>query len=196
MLEQKMNCIIIHGCPSNIKKAMDEKTRTYDKHWIHWLKRKLEDKGIETYTPLMPEPWIPNYKKWKEIIDKLDINQESTLIGHSCGGGFLVRYLGDTKKKIKKLILVAPSIIHSGEYKPLNDLLKFEIKPEVKNLVKEIIIFVSNDDSKRILKSVDIFSKNLGGKVINLKNHGHYTLKDMGTTEFPELIKEIMNYNG
>jgi len=154
--------------------------------------KMLEQKMNCIITPLMPEPWTPNYKRWKDIIDKLDINQESVLIGHSCGGGFLVRYLGDTKKKVKKLILVAPAIIHSGEYKPLNNLLKFEINPEVKNLVKEIIIFVSNDDNKGILKSVDIFSKNLGGKVINLKGYGHYTMGDMGTTEFPELIKEII----
>lgn len=26
--------IIIHGCPSNVEKAMNPETRTYDKHWI------------------------------------------------------------------------------------------------------------------------------------------------------------------
>ena len=31
----------------------------------------------------------------------------------------------------------------------------------------------------------------LGGKIIELNNHGHYTLDDMGTNEFPELLKEI-----
>ena len=38
------NCIIIHGCPSNKEKAMNPATRTYDKHWIPWIKRKLIEK--------------------------------------------------------------------------------------------------------------------------------------------------------
>ncbi len=28
--------------------------------------------------------------------------------------------------------------------------------------------------------------------VYSTKNHGHYTLKDMGTEEFPELLEEIL----
>ena len=61
-----MNCIIVHGCPSNIEKAMNPKTRTYDKHWIPWIKKELFFKGIKTETPLMPEPWKPDYFTWKE----------------------------------------------------------------------------------------------------------------------------------
>src|SRR6056297_3171207 len=34
------NAIIVHGCPGNEEKARDEKTRTYDKHWIPWIKEK------------------------------------------------------------------------------------------------------------------------------------------------------------
>ncbi len=52
----KMNCIIIHGCPSNIEKSMNPETRTYDKHWIPWIKKQLQEKGIEAETPLIPEP--------------------------------------------------------------------------------------------------------------------------------------------
>ena len=61
--EEKTNCIIIHGCPSDIEKAMNPETRTYDKHWIPWSKRNLIALGIETETPLMPDPWKPNYQK-------------------------------------------------------------------------------------------------------------------------------------
>ena len=41
------NCIIIHGCPSNVEKAIGLKRRTYDKHWIPWIKRELTKKGIK-----------------------------------------------------------------------------------------------------------------------------------------------------
>jgi len=37
-----------------------------------------------------------------------------------------------------------------------------------------------------------IFHKALGGKIIELKGKGHYTIKYMGTEEFPELLEEII----
>ncbi len=104
----------------------------------------------------------------------------------------MVRWLGETGKKIKKLILVAPAIIHSRGWKPLNDLLKFEINPIVKNLADNIIIFVSDDDSRSILESVDIFSKALQINPVRFKGKGHFTFGDMGTEKFPELLEKIL----
>jgi len=103
-----MKCIIIHGCPSKAENETDEKTRTYDKHWIPWTKKQLIKRGIEVQAPIMPEPWQPDYNKFKSEFEKLEVNENTVLVGHSCGCAFLVRWLGESKKKIHKLILVAP----------------------------------------------------------------------------------------
>jgi len=42
-------------------------------------------------------------------------------------------------------------------------------------------------------ESVKIFHKVIGGKIIEIENRGHFTLRDMGTEEFPELLKEILD---
>ena len=186
------NCIIVHGCPSIKEKVIDIEKRTYDKHWIPWIRNKLEEKGFRVEVPLMPEPWSPKYIVWKKIFDELDINEETVLVGHSCGGGFLVRWLGDTGKRIRKLILVAPAISHSGNYKSLSNLLNFKIDTSIINNVSKAVIFVSNDDSKGILKSVNLFSEALNIKVIEFRDKGHFTLGDMGTEEFPELLEEVL----
>jgi len=101
------NCIIIHGCFSNVEEAMNPETRTYDKYWIPRTKKILA-KDIETETPFMPSPREPDYEKFKRTFEKYYINENTILIGHSCGCAFLVRWLGETKMKIFKLILVAP----------------------------------------------------------------------------------------
>lgn len=108
---QKVNCIIIHGCPSNIEKAMNPETRTYDKHWIPWAKKELLARGIKTETPLMPTPWNPDYEKFKKEFEKCKITENTILIGHSCGCAFveLERYghyiLGDMRtEEFPKLI--------------------------------------------------------------------------------------------
>ncbi len=53
-------------------------------------------------------------------------------------------------------------------------------------------MFTANDERDGGKKSLRIFHKALTGKIIELKGHGHYTTRDMGTQEFPELLKEII----
>ncbi len=190
-MKKHINCIIIHGCPSNAEKAMKHETRTYDKHWIPWTKRELISKGIKIETPLMPEPWKPNYNKFKEEFEKYKVDDNSVLIGHSCGCAFLVRWLGESKKKINKLILVAPWKIPYREDGSDKGFYNYQIDETTRNRAGKIIMFTADDEEKDGKKSLEIYYKALGGKIINLKGYGHYTLEDMGTDEFPELIEEI-----
>jgi len=73
-------CIIIHGCPSDVKKAMNLETRTYDKYWIPWFKQNLIASGIKTETPLMPDPWEPNYQKFKAEFEKYSVDENTNII--------------------------------------------------------------------------------------------------------------------
>ncbi len=188
-----MKCIIIHGCPSNIERAMNPETRTHDKHWIPWTKKQLIENGISTETPLMPEPWSPSYEKFKEEFEKYPIDENTVLVGHSCGCAFLVRWLGETKRKIFKLILVAPWKIPDENDEARKKFYIYDIDKSIKDRVKEIIMFTSNDEEDEGKESLKIFHNNLGGEIIYLENHGHYTMNDMGTEEFPELISKIVN---
>jgi len=187
-----MKVIIIHGCPSNLEKSMDPEKRTYDKHWIPWLKEKLEEKEITVYAPLMPEPWAPIYENWKKEFNKLEFDEDSVLIGHSCGCAFLVRWLGETKKKIKKLILVAPWKIPDEDKLLRKDFYVYEINKEIPSFVDEIVMFTADDEELDGKKSLEIYRKSLGGKIIELSGRGHYTQGDMGTQEFPELLEEVL----
>ena len=150
-----MNVIIVHGCPSDAERARNDETRTYDKHWIPWIRKNLSDKKIKVIAPLMPEPWKPDYSRWKNEFDKLDINNESVLVGHSCGCAFLVRWLGDTDKKVNKLILVAPWKFAEKENE--KDFYEHEISENVKKNVEKTIIFTSDNEEEDGKRSVKIF---------------------------------------
>ena len=185
-------CIIIHGCPSDVEKAMDPKRRTYDKHWIPWTKKQLIANGIETETPLMPSPWYPDYEKFKAEFEKYNVDENTILIGHSCGCAFLVRWLGETKKKIFKLILVAPWKIPDKDDKYRKKFYIYSIDETMKERAKEIVMFTADDEEEDGKKSLKIFHEALDGEIIELKGRGHYTLNDMRTEEFPELIEVIL----
>lgn len=187
-----MNCIIIHGCPSNVEKARSPERRTYNKHWIPWIKKKLEEEEIKVETPLMPDPWKPDYESWEKEFNKLEINEDSILVGHSCGCAFLVRWLGGNNKKVNKVILVAPWKIPEESNEIKKKFYNYSINEDIKSKFNESVIFTADDEHEDGKKSAKIFHDALGGKVIELKNHGHYILGDMGTKEFPELLKEVL----
>ena len=183
---------IIHGCPSSAEKGMDAQTRTYDKHWMPWLKKELMSKGINVEIPLMPAPWEPNYEAYKKEFEKYKVSEEDTLIGHSCGCAFLVRWLGDSGQKVKRLILVAP-----WKIAPQNDALKrafyeYPIDESVKSQVSEVIIFTADNEEVDGKESVKLFHNALGGRIIELQGRGHYILRHMGTEEFLELRDIIL----
>lgn len=205
-----MKVIIIHGCPSDKESLLDIGERSYNKHWIPWVRRQLQGKGVDVEVPLMPEPWSPDYEKFKGEFEhsisvplgvglsestsdgaKLGVDEETVLVGHSCGCAFLVRWLGESGKKIKKLILVAPWKIAYREDGSDRDFYGFDIDSRVRDNVGEVVMFTADDEEEDGKKSLGIYREALGGKVIELEGHGHYTLGGMGTEEFPELVGEI-----
>jgi len=184
--------ILLHGCPDDEEKAMSPETRTYDKHWIPWTIEQLSSHRIEAKNPSMPEPWHPDYEKFKQEFEKNVIDEDTILVGHSCGCSFLVRWLGDTKKKISKLILVAPWKIPYRENKMDINFYTYPVDETITDRVGEIVMFTADNEHVDGKKSLQIFHDALGGQIIELKNHGHYTLGMMGTEEFPELLETIL----
>lgn len=159
-----MKVVIVHG--SNFK---DRENRIKyhlppqnKRDWISWVKKELEARGIECITPLMPENWNPKYENWKKELEKIKFNEEDILVGHSAGGGFLVRWLGETEKRIKRLILVAPAIRNrQREGWELKEFYNFKINEEIKKNVQKIILIQSDNDSESILESCKIYSNTL-----------------------------------
>jgi predicted alpha/beta hydrolase family esterase len=187
----KQKCLIIHGCPSNVERAMDAETRTYDKHWIPWITNELLARGITAKAPLMPTPWAPDYEKFKQEFSKYAVDENTILIGHSCGCSFLVRWLGETKQKVHKLILVAPWKISDDRFK--KEFYGFDIDETISDRVDEIFLFTADDEEEDGKKGLVMYHDALGGKIIDLPGRGHYTQDDMGTIEFPELLKCVLD---
>jgi predicted alpha/beta hydrolase family esterase len=191
--ENPTKIVILHGCPDSKEKHLDNASRTYDKHWIPWIKKELEKFGADVVTPIMPEPWKPSYEAWKQEIEKINVDENSILIGHSCGTAFWVRWLGETKKSVKALIMVAPWKEAPNENK--KSFYDFEIDANIREKVKQIYIFTSNNEYKSGKESAQLYAEKIGARVIELKDHGHYTFGDMGTAQFPELLNLILSLN-
>ena len=191
-VKEEMNCIIVHGSNST-EKGSKTGLPENERHWKQWLKKNLERRGINVSNELYPKDWLPDYNKWKKVFEKNDINKETILIGHSAGTAFILRWLSETKRRVNKVILIAPSVIKTDKYLRLSNLKDFKYDSSLKKYFNELVIFYSDNDDEHIIKSAKQIHKILGGKLINLKGRGHFIFKDMGTKEFPELLREILS---
>ncbi len=129
---------------------------------------------------------------FKEEFEKYPVSENTILVGHSCGCAFLVRWLGEQKTRIKKLILVAPWKIPKENNSMKEKFYTFPIDETLESRVGEIIMFTADNEREDGKKSLEIYKSSLGGRVIELKGRGHYIFGDMGTEQFPELLKEFL----
>jgi hypothetical protein len=185
--------IILHGMPDKEDYLDPNKDAETHCHWLPWLQRQLIVNGVLAQTPEMPEPYLPRYPRWCEVFEQFKVDANTDLVGHSCGGGFLLRWLSENKMEIGKLVLVAPWIDPANELGDSNDFFNFEIDPALPDRTNGVYIINSSNDDAAIQKSVENIANVLeDAELTEIKDKGHFTLSDMGTREFPELTHILL----
>ena len=183
--------IIIHGMPSKEEYFGPEGTSQSGKHWLGWLKAELIKNGVEAVAPEMPDSYEPVYERWCLVFEQHPIDENTMLIGHSIGAGFMVRWLSENKTKVGKVVLVAPWIDPTHELR--NGFFDFEIDKELVVRTDGMTIFISSDDGQEMLESVKKIKSTFSKIVVReFSSHGHFTFGDMGTHEFPELLEMLL----
>ena len=182
--------IILHGMPSE-KTYLDSKGPAQsNSHWLPWIQQQLLVKGVLAQTPEMPIPFDPEYSAWKEVFERFPLNEETILIGHSCGAGFILRYLSENETNFDKVVLVAPWI--DTENSLNTGMFDFELDENLSDKTKELVVFNSDNDMKVVQDTVEVLKSKLKNiKIVEFKNKGHFCYKNMGTDEFPELLNEF-----
>ncbi len=187
--------ILVPGRPDKDETYDPQYPSNSNSHWFPWLTKKLIINDIHTVAIELPNPWQPRYEIWKKEFERFEVDEDTILVGHSCGGGFLVRWLSENKNaKAGKVVLVAPWL--NPEDNPVSDtadFFKFEIDPNFIRRAQSVTIFKSDNDQETVHKSVDIIRKHvpaIGYKEFH--NKGHFCFEDLHTDEFPELAEFLI----
>lgn len=187
------NAIILHGKPTKDEYYNSKTLTESKKQWLPWLQKQLMIRDIKADTPEMPRAYDPDWDNWCREVERYDIGPDTILIGHSCGGGFWVKYLSLHKElKVGKVILVAPWIDPDGdETKGFFE--GFTPDPKLAERTKGLVIFHSDNDMGNVQKSVAEIRQNIENvKYREFHKYGHFCYEEMGTHEFPELLKEVV----
>ena len=185
------NAILLHGKPDKDEYYNADVPSCSNFHWFPWLQKQLLVHDIPTQTPEIPDAWNPQYALWKKEFERYDITPSTLLVGHSCGGGFLVRWLSENPdKRVGKVILVAPTLGVTWEDRSFFD---FTIDSEISSRTNGLVIFGSDNDHPGILKSIKQYRAAIKGvEYREFAGYGHFTLGSMGKVAFPELLEELM----
>lgn len=189
------NAVLVPGRPNKDEHYDPSLPANSDDHWFPWLSRQLILKDIHAVVIEPPFPFAPRYDAWKKEFERFDISDETILVGHSCGGGFLVRWLSENKSTtVGKVVLVAPWL--NPENNPDSgtaDFFEFDIDSSIPDRTKGFTIFSSDNDQETIKKSVEILKAKISDvKIIEFHDYGHFCYENMKTREFPELLEEVL----
>jgi uncharacterized protein len=182
--------ILVHGCcePEDFH---SDKPSCSNSDWFPWLQKQLVRRGIETQTPEMPDPHEPDYGAWKHVFDRCCVDADTALVGHSCGAGFVLRWLSEQKASPHSLFLVAPWL---DPFKTRGPFLDFALDRDIENRTRGMHLLYSSDDKvEGVKESVEMLLTGL--RVIkdhHFHNKGHFGRAHMGTDAFPELLDLII----
>lgn len=188
------NAIILHGGPSKEEYYDPSMPSMSNAHWLPWLQAQLLKNEIAAATPEVPHAFDRNWEVWTKEVERFEISPDTTLVGHSTGSGYWLKYLSiHTDLKVGKVVLVAPWLDPERKHTK-NFFDDFELDTSLVQRTAGVTIFNSDNDMADIQKTVDIVRE----KVKNVDyrefhDYGHFCIADMGTPEFPELLEELLS---
>ena len=154
-------------------------------HLADYLARELGD-GFELVAPEMPNAEDPNYRSWRDAIERLlpELGDEPLLIGHSFGGSVLVKYLaeGTYKEPIAALFLVSTPFWGS-------DFPDFALPDDFAAAVSDIPTFLyhSRDDPEIPLSHLRRYEEHLPNATSRVIQGSQHSF----TEGLPQLVSDI-----
>ena len=177
------NYIIIHG-------SFGSK----DGNWFPWLKKELENRNLDVEVPQMPiGVGNQNFDDWANVLDNLNINENTIIIAHSIAPVFVCKYLIKRKIKVKKLIFVCGFNNYLGidpEYDAVNEPMFLDNLKEVKNYCDDIICFYSDNDPYVKFEVEKDFADTISNEQHIINGGGHIN-SGSGYTEFKDILNVL-----
>ena len=174
--------LLIHGAPYKDEFYKLGNPTPSNAFWLPWLQKQITLRDELCQSLEFPKPYDPNYLDWVSVLEQMKIDEETILVGHSCGGGFLLRYLSEHKNlKPKQVILVAPWI--DPEHQLTTEFFDFEMDQTLPDRIA-LHILMSSDDEEQISSFAIIEQKLLNAIYHKYTDKGHFLEK-----EIPEVLK-------
>lgn len=185
MNNKKYDIVIIHGTGGSP-----------EGNWFPWVAKQLKSFGHNVFVPRFPTPENQSVRNWCDALDVQAprFNENTILIGHSCGATYILHILEALENPVAKSIFVSGFIDKLGDdfFDNLNDTFvnhNFDWNKIRKN-AGEIIILHGDNDPYVPLTAAQRLANGLQTKIHRIPNGGHLNA-EFGYTKFSEVIELI-----
>lgn len=138
-----------------------------------------------------------NYENWSKLlkyyVDLGLITENTIIIGHSIAPVFISKFLIENKIKIKKLISVCGFNNYLGinkDYDAVNESMYLNNIEEIRNYVKDIVCFYSDNDPYVKYEVEKDFADKISTESILIPNAGHIN-SESGYDTFQEIVSYL-----
>ena len=163
-------------------------------NWFLWLKEQLEKDNKKVLVPQMPVGIDKqNFDSWSEVLNKIAINEFTTIIAHSIAPIFICKYLITNKIKVKKLIFVCGFNNYFGinrDFDTVNGPMYIDNYTDIKNYCDNIICYYSDNDPYVKYEVEKEFASSISNKEYVIKGGGHIN-SESGYTSFEAILKSL-----
>lgn len=185
------SALLLHGKPTRERYENPEIPKPHEANWLPWLDQELGKRGIIAARPAFPEPYYPQYERWKELFERYGHDADMAIVGHSAGAEFALRWLSENKDvSIRQLVLVAPWTDTKGKY---GDFSQYELDTSLGKRIGRIAIFNSVNDEPVQDRVAELREALPEAAYVEFQVHGHFMLGNtMSTNRFPQLRNELL----
>ena len=168
-------------------------------NWIPYLRKGIEDKGLEVYTPDFPTGvGYQNYENWERLLkvyfDSGLINENTIIFAHSIAPVAVSKFLIENKIKVKRLVFVCGFNNYLGidpDFDAVNESMFTDNLQEIKDYCPEIICYYSDNDPYVKFDVEKEFADTITTRQHIIKDGGHINAESV-YTEFEEILKELI----
>jgi predicted alpha/beta hydrolase family esterase len=187
------NAIIVHGMPSREEFYDPGLPPPSSQHWLPWLAKQLLIRDIPAARPEMPRAYAPDYPTWQREFERYDITPHTMLVGHSCGGGFLIRWLSEHPSvRVGRVALVAPWLDPDSDRAP--GFFAFTLDPGLAARTDGLVVFNSDNDGEGVQRSAHLIRDSVPGvEYREFHGYGHFCAGDLGGPQFPDLLVALLD---
>lgn len=165
--------------------------------WLPWLAEELREKGLEVFTPDMPNTDEPEINAWVSKLDEIvgTPDEETFFVGHSIGCQTILRYLEKQNIKVGGAVFVAGWF----DLENINDEREIarpwletpiDLEKVKQVLPKSVLIISDNDPYGAFEENKNKFAE-LGAETVVMKDAGHITAED-GFDKLPEVLEQLI----
>jgi predicted alpha/beta hydrolase family esterase len=169
-------------------------------NWFQWLKRQLEEKGLQVWLPQLPHAEQPSLCEWADSIHSncpFTIDEQTLVVGRSSGAILSLILAQQNNTPVGGVVAVSAFHDNSLNWEPNNRLFDVDFDWSAIKAKSGKLLFVHSDTDPYVpLDQAKYVADHCEAELIVIPGQGHFNLEQSPDYRtFPKLLEILEEAN-